>query len=114
MVVLGELMKVSAEKELDMNLDDLVHQIKKTKKITIHEPDMDELKRLPGALTTVRKHLWGMGPMDLLIVAHALNDRASHGLLTFDTKLMNHTGWSTIRKTSIWKEKFTITDYISI
>lgn len=110
--VLGEALKVCSEKNKHDCLESLRAHLQKGNKITIHEPDLDELGRFSESLSIVKKRLWGVDSMDIRVLAEALADRTSRGLLTFDNKFVNNTGWSKLRQEAIWRKGFTVSDYV--
>jgi hypothetical protein len=88
---LGELVKVCAEKEIDLDLNTLKEEIK-TKKIEVYRPDRNELIRFRRLMNLIQQQAWGLEPTDMMILAYGLMDDACKGLLTFEVKFINNPG----------------------
>jgi hypothetical protein len=110
MVALGELVKVCAEKEIDLDLNTLKEEIK-TKKIEVYRPGHNELTRFSSLMNLIRQQAWGLEPTDMMILAYGLIDDACEGILTFELKFIQNPGIAAIRKSEECnKPNFVVTD----
>jgi hypothetical protein len=110
--VLGEALKVCAEKDKHGCVQNLMAHLSRGEKLIIHEPDGEELARLSKTIESVAKRDWRIGTMDRRILAETLADDTSHGLLTFDNAFMSDAGLSSLRQEAVWRKGFMVTDYV--
>ncbi len=109
-VCLGELVKVSAQKKLQIDFKEVTSELEKGKMTVGHVKERD-LRHYSNLVPKVRGADRYLESTDVRILAMSMADRDCRGLLTFEGKLIENPGLlKFIAKEMTFKKNYLITD----